>query len=91
MRESSDKGEKMQREVSGEDKITWTCAQAYSGLSGSQENKEAARVEGRIDRVRVVCTPSGGAKSVQLELPEDWESSLSDEELLRRIEQHRET
>jgi hypothetical protein len=81
----------MQREVTGEDKITWTCAQAYSGLSDNQDNKEAARVDENNERVRVVCTPSGGAKSVQLELPEDWESSLTDEDLLRQIEEHRET
>ena len=81
----------MAREVRGEDGITWTCAQAYSGISDKPENEEAARVEGSNGRVRVVCTPGGGAKSVQLELAADWESSLTDEELLQKIEENRET
>ncbi|HEV2915350.1 MAG TPA: hypothetical protein VGX92_18870 [Pyrinomonadaceae bacterium] len=81
----------MPKELKGEDGITWTCVQAYSGLSDKPENEEAARVEGGAGRVRVVCTPSGGARSVRLELPEDWESSLDDEKLLRKIEEHRET
>lgn len=80
----------MKREATGEDKITWTCAQAYSGLSDNQDNKEAAQVVEKAERVHVACTPSGGAKSVQLELPEDWEASLTDEDLLREIEGRRE-
>ena len=55
------------------------------------ESEEAARVEGSSGLVKVVCTPSGGAKSVRLELPKDWESSLTDEDLLGEIEEHRET
>lgn len=78
----------MPKEVKGEDGITWTCAQAYSGLSDKPENEEAARVEGSSECVRVICTPSGGAKSVQLELPRGWESSLRDEDLLRKIKEH---
>ena len=37
------------------------------------------------DRFRVVCTPSGGAASVEMELPAGWDESLSDEDLLREI------
>lgn len=81
----------MARDVAGEDDITWNCVQAYAGLSDKPENEEAARVKGSGGRVRVVCTPSGGAKSVRVELQEDWESSLSDEDLLREIEKNRET
>jgi hypothetical protein len=81
----------MARDVTGEDGITWNCVQAYAGLSDKPENEEAARVEGSSDRVRVVCTPSGGAKSARVELQQDWESSLSDADLLREIEKHRET
>jgi hypothetical protein len=36
----------------------------------------------------VVCTPSGGAHSVRLDLPDDWESGLSDEDLAARIRRH---
>lgn len=81
----------MARDVRGADGITWNCVEAYAGLSDKPENEEAARVEGSPDRVRVVCTPSGGAKSVRVELQADWESSLSDEDLLREIENVRET
>lgn len=81
----------MPREVKGEDGIDWTCAQAYSELYDKSENEAAARVERSGCRVRVVCTPGGGAKSVELELKQDWEASLEDEDLLREIEEHRET
>jgi hypothetical protein len=33
----------------------------------------------------VVCTPSGGARSVRLELPDGWEAGLSNDELLGAI------
>jgi hypothetical protein len=37
----------------------------------------------------VVCTPSGGAQTVELELPAGWEEKLSDEELAGEIEKAR--
>jgi len=82
----------MQREVTDANGITWTCVQAYSGLSDRAENQEAAQVDEQKNTYRVVCTPSGGAKSVRMELQGEWETSYSDEELLREIEQqqHRE-
>lgn len=46
--------------------------EAYAGLSGA--GSDAARADGPGERYRVVCTPSGGAKSVELELPAGWES-----------------
>jgi hypothetical protein len=76
----------MPRDVSDAEGTTWTCVQAYAGLSEGGENEEAARVEGEEDRYHVVCTPSGGAQSVRLQLQGNWESSLSDEDLLREIE-----
>jgi hypothetical protein len=76
----------MPREVTDGEGITWTCAQAYAGLSDGDEKTEAARVEGEESLFRVVCTPSGGAQTVQLKLPEDWEENLTDEELLKEIE-----
>jgi hypothetical protein len=45
-------------------------------------------VEG-TDRFRVVCTPTGGAQTVELELPAGWDEKLSDEELVREIEKNR--
>jgi len=75
----------MPREVKDSDGITWTCIQAFAGLGQDAEKKEAARVDGARNRFHVVCTPSGGAKSVRVELPGDWEKGLSDEALLRAI------
>ena len=80
----------MPREVTDGEGIIWTCIQAYAGLQDQKEKKvdsdTAARVEGQKDRYHVVCTPSGGAQSVRVELVGDWEDALSDEDLLREIE-----
>jgi hypothetical protein len=75
----------MPREVTDSEGITWSCIQAFAGLGKDPEKTEAARVDGSRNRFHVVCTPSGGAKSVRVELPGDWEKGLSDEALLRAI------
>lgn len=75
----------MAREITDTDGITWTCAQAYAGLSDQTHNDTAAQVSGQKDTYWVVCTPSGGAKSVRLKLQGDWETSYSDEALLNEI------
>jgi hypothetical protein len=78
----------MPREVTDADGIKWSCIQAFAGLGKSEEKKEAAQVNAEDDsddRVYVVCTPSGGAKSVRVKLPGDWEKALSDEELVSAI------
>ncbi len=75
----------MPREVMDSDGITWSCIQAFAGLGKDPEKTEAARVDGSRDRFHVVCTPSGGAKSVRVELPGNWEKGLSDEQLLQVI------
>ena len=72
------------REVTDGEGTTWSCVEAYAGLSEDGKS-DAARVEG-TDRFRVVCTPSGGARTVELELPAGWEEEMPDEELLREIE-----
>ncbi len=77
----------MQREVNDGGGTTWTCVQAYAGLQAKEGGGEAAaRAEGEDGRVEVVCTPSGGAQTVRLQLPGGWDESYSDEELLREIE-----
>lgn len=76
----------MERVVNDKDGITWTCIQAFTGLSNETENQEAAQVKGQEDTYWVVCTPSGGAQSVRLKLSGDWETSYSDEALLHEIE-----
>jgi hypothetical protein len=75
----------MPRETSDAEGITWTCIQAFAGLGNDPEKADAARVDGTRNQVHVVCTPSGGAKSVRLELPGDWEKSLADDDLLQAI------
>lgn len=77
----------MAREVTDTDSITWSCVQAYAGLSDNEEKSDAAKVKGEDDTYWVVCTPSGGAKSVRIKLSGDWENSYSDEELLDQIKQ----
>lgn len=79
----------MTREVTDAQGITWKCVQAYSGLSDGTENQAAAQVNGQDDKYWVICTPSGGAKSVRLELEGEWETSYSDEALLREVEAQR--
>lgn len=75
----------MERAVSDGNGITWTCIQAFTGLSDQAENQEAAQVKGQEGIYWVVCTPSGGAKSVRLKLPDGWETTYSDEALLHEI------
>jgi hypothetical protein len=70
----------MEREVTNGEGITWTCVQAYSGIS-----EDTAKVKGQEDSYWVVCTPSGGAKSVRLKLQGDWEIEYSDAALLHKI------
>ena len=72
----------MTREVTDAEGMTWTCVQAYAGLSDEPENREAAQVKGARDAYWVVCTPDGGAKSVRIQLEGEWEKSYSDEGLL---------
>lgn len=75
----------MPREVKDTDGTTWSCVQAFSGLGGGEEKDEAAKVGGTADCYHVVATPSGGAKSVRVQLPGDWEKDLSDDALLGAI------
>ena len=80
----------MPREINDQNGTTWSCVQAYAGLQNDSEKREAASVEGKDGKIYVVCTPSGGAQTVRLELASDWENSLSDEDLLTAIEKQSE-
>jgi hypothetical protein len=75
----------MPREVTDAEGTTWTCIQAYAGLSNDAEKRAAAQVDGAGGRYEVVCTPSGGTQTVRLALEADWEAGLSDEQLLGAI------
>lgn len=84
----------MPREVNDGEGVRWSCVQAYAGLSERADDDvdkaDAARVDGEPDRFRVICTPSGGARTVELEMPGGWEEEMEDEELLRAISRARE-
>ncbi len=74
-----------QREVTTTDNTTWTCVQAYAGVAGCAAQEAVERSETDQGQVPVVCTPSGGAQTVRLNLGKDWQESLSDEDLARAI------
>ncbi len=73
-----------QREVTDAENVKWTCVQAYSGLDGNISEKVTELSENTIGEVPVICTPSGGAQSIRLQLTKEWES-FSDEELINAI------
>lgn len=74
-----------QREVTDQHNTTWTCVQAYAAVESAATEEAIARSETDSGAVPVVCTPSGGAQTVRLELEKDWLDSLSDEELATAI------
>ncbi|QCR24862.1 hypothetical protein C1N53_03230 [Pontibacter sp. SGAir0037] len=76
-----------QREVTDQDGTTWTCVQAYGGLSKEKADKATELAEAGKGTVTVVCTPSGGAQTIRLQLPPSWEETTSEEQLLAAIEQ----
>jgi hypothetical protein len=80
-----------QREVTDQDNLTWTCVQAYAGLSDQAAEKATELTDSDQGTVTVVCTPSGGAQTVRLQLPKDWLDQVSDEELVQKIAQERES
>ena len=73
------------RELQDEDDARWTCAQAFAGVDGEATALAQAKAGAGDGAVVVVCTPSGGARSVRLELPPDWDSGMTDEALIAAI------
>lgn len=74
------------REITDSNNTTWTCVQAYAGLSGENGDKAIELTETADGTVTVVCTPSGGAQTIRLELPANWLEGYSDEDLQKEIE-----
>jgi hypothetical protein len=74
-----------EREVQDAEHVRWTCVQALGGLEGEAAEQAADHLESDEGTVPVVCTPSGGAQSVRLELERGWEDTVSDEKLLEVI------
>ena len=74
-----------QREVQDAEGTRWTCVQALAGVDSAAAEAAAEHVEREDGTVPVVCTPSGGAKSVRVRFPSGWEESTPDEALLAAI------
>ena len=72
----------MPREIRDQ-KTNWKLAQAYAGLEELHSARKDVAHESGL--VWVTATPDGGAQSVRLHLPENWENESSDEELLGEI------
>lgn len=72
-----------EREVTDQKGTSWSCVQAFSAGNGDNSAKIAKLTEG--DTIPVVCTPSGGAQSIRLQLPQDWLEGFSDDELLEAL------
>ena len=79
-----------QREVQDADGVRWTCVQALAGMTGATGDIAADRLESDEGTIPVVCTPTGGARSVRVALPRDWMESTSDDRLLAAIAAARE-
>ena len=75
-----------QREVTDKEGTRWTCVQAFSALEGKAGEIAAELSETDEGKVQVVCTPSGGAQTVRLDLEQNWLEELPDEELVAAIE-----
>ena len=74
-----------QREITDDENITWTCVQAFAGVPGKAAAEATDRAESAEGTVTVVCTPSGQAQTVRLELPNSWLEETSDEEFRAAI------
>ncbi|WP_334188237.1 hypothetical protein [Noviherbaspirillum sp.] len=74
-----------QWEIQGGDGVAWTCVQAMTGASADIARKAEKRLQDGNGQVSVVCTPSGGEKSVHVDLPLQWDEQLSDDDMLNAI------
>ena len=74
-----------QRELTDQNGTRWTCVQAYGGPGSEKTEDTAGLTTDENNKVAVICTPTGGAKSVRLRLKENWISDVSEKELLQKI------
>lgn len=79
----------LQREVTDEENTNWVCVQAFAGTNSQAAEEAADMVETEEGKIPVVCTPSGGAQTVRLQLNRDWLDSYTDEELVTAITEAR--
>ena len=73
-----------QRDVTDADGLVWACVQAYAGL-GESDAAQVAAEHAEGDTVTVVCTPTGAAQTVRLDLAPDWHEALDDDALAATI------
>lgn len=75
-----------QREVKDTEGLNWVCVQSLATVE-SLKDTEVKNSKG--GEVIVVCTPSGGAQTVRLQLPQNWFDELDDKTLLTQIQSSR--
>lgn len=73
-----------QREVQDQNNVKWVCVEALSGIADNSA-EVADKIQDKNGNVPVVCTPSGGAQTVRINVTSDWNEKLSDEQLLKEI------
>jgi hypothetical protein len=78
----------MECEVQDKENTTWVCVQALAAID-AKDSAESEKIKDKNGNVTVVCTPSGGAQTVRLQLSPGWMEELSDEELVKKIETNR--
>ncbi len=77
-----------QREVTDSANTRWTCVQAYTMVDRDSAEEISHSTKGESGQITVVCTPSGGAKTVRIELPENWDEVMDDAALLQAIQKN---
>lgn len=75
-----------QREVQDQNNTRWQCVQAFAGIETKVTEKAAQKGETAEGNVTVICTPSGGAQTVRLEVSANWMEEMSNDELLKSIQ-----
>ena len=75
----------IQREVTDTEDTRWACVQAFSMTQGKTSAKAEKMSEDESGKVSVVCTPTGGAQTVRLELTPGWEEEMTDDNLIEAI------
>jgi hypothetical protein len=74
-----------QRQVQDDNNTIWQCVQAFSGMSSDAAKKAEELLDNPSEQVPVICTPSGGAQSVRLQLNKNWIDDMNDDALLNAI------
>jgi hypothetical protein len=73
------------REIRDQNDLVWNCVQAFTATHGEAAEKATQLSEKNNGKIEVICTPSGGAQTVRLELYPDWLEKLSDHDLVKAI------